>query len=174
MTGSHELRHINARNYIGEREVKRLANGVGGDATSGGDDRSSLCFPCAVMARLIGFHAGTNGWTLCPGSCLQPGQKVCQQAVKGLKPFCLGWSLQPGQKTIKNSDKRPRSFSVISGRRGQPICPGSRLSQDKRAGRKPSFLLVNLQLVLDARRVSQSLQNIIYIIETSVKTNKFF
>jgi hypothetical protein len=87
-------------------------------------------------------RAGTNHRTLCPGPCLQPGHKGYRQNLKGLSPFCPDRSLQPGQKALKTRDKKLRSFSVIWGRRGQPICPGSRMGRDKWTGRKPSFLLV--------------------------------
>jgi hypothetical protein len=58
------------------------------------------------MATTIGFRAGTNHWTLCPGSCHQPGQKGCQQDAKGLRPFCPGLRLQPGQKILKEPGQK--------------------------------------------------------------------
>jgi hypothetical protein len=59
----------------------------------------------------------------------------------------LSWfEAQPEQKALKICDKKARSFSVISGRHGRPICPGSRLGRDKKPERKVSFLLVNMRL----------------------------
>jgi hypothetical protein len=91
------------------------------------------------MARRIVCHAGTNSWTLCPGSWLKPGQKSCQQDSKGLRPFCPGPSLQPGQKVPMNRDKRPRALPLASGRRVLAFCHDSRLGPDKGLNGRPVF-----------------------------------
>jgi hypothetical protein len=48
-------------------------------------------------------------------------------------PFVPARSTTRGKRFLTDRDKRPRALQLVSGRRGQAICPGSRLGRDNGA-----------------------------------------